>query len=55
LQPSFAKAHYRLGRDLRDTGDLKEGLVELQKASTLDPSNAAYAKAAADLQQQVDQ
>jgi tetratricopeptide (TPR) repeat protein len=47
--------HYRLGRLLRDKGDLAKALEELQLASALDPSNSIYSKAAKDLQQQMNE
>jgi hypothetical protein len=48
-----ASAHYRLGRDLRDTDDLAGALQEFQTASSLEPQNATYSKALKDLQQQM--
>jgi tetratricopeptide (TPR) repeat protein len=53
LDPSGAEGHFRLGRDLRDQGDLEAALDELQTAARLNPKNEMYGKAAIDLQQQL--
>ena len=53
VDPSFADWHYRLGRLLRDKGDLAAALPELELASALDSSNEEYEKAKKDLQQQL--
>ena len=42
LQPSYAKAQFKLGRLLLDRGDKKDALEAFRQASTLEPYNSTY-------------
>jgi tetratricopeptide (TPR) repeat protein len=53
VDPGIPEAHYKLGRLLRDNGNLAAALSELQKANAIEPNNTIYIKAAKDLQQQM--